>query len=80
MKVGDLVKYRGWSNTIALRSEPLALVMETRAEDSAYHMRIRVMWVGEEIPPQAAVLSTSRKGNRITTWVSPKHFEVVNEN
>jgi len=35
------------------------------------------MWMGETIPIQASVLSIS--GDRITTWVSPKHFEVISE-
>ena len=75
MKVGDLVRYRGWG-----KNEPhpvLALVVEVRADDSEYHKRIRVMWMGHEIPVQASVLSTASE--RVTTWVSPKHFAVVSE-
>lgn len=75
MKVGDMVRYRGWSKQRG--NEPLALVLEVQLADSEYHKRIRVMWMGETIPVQASVLSIS--GNRITTWVSPKHFEVINE-
>jgi len=75
MKVGDMVKYRGWSKQIC--DEPLALVLEVQSADSEYHKRIRVMWMGETIPVQASVLSIS--GDRVTTWVSPKHFEVVSE-
>ena len=54
----------------------MAVVVETRNEDSDYHKRIRVMWVGK-IPLQAKVLSTN--GGRITTWLKPKHFEVLSE-
>lgn len=77
MKVGDLVRYRGWMNYP--KSEPLAIVTDTRSDDSAYHARIRVMWVGEKIPIQARALSVHQDGSRITTWISPKHFEVVSE-
>ena len=73
MKVGDLVQYRGWQKSP--KSIALGLVIEVRSEDSDFHKRIRVMWVGEEIPIQARVLSTS--GKRITTWISPKHFEKI---
>ena len=73
MKVGDLVQYRGWQKNP--KSIALGLVIEVRSEDSDFHKRIRVMWVGEEIPIQARVLSTS--GKRITTWISPKHFEKI---
>ena len=75
MKVGDLVRYRGWSKNP--KSEPLALVADVRSPESDYHARIRVIWVGEEIPIQASVISTS--GSRLSTWCSPKHFEVVSE-
>ena len=71
MKVGDLVKYRGWKNP------PLGIVLEQASPDSSFHHRIRVMWIGEEIPIQAKALSVSN--SRVTTWVSPKYFEVVNE-
>ena len=71
MKVGDLVQYRGWND-----KGPLALVVEQVSPDSDYHHRIRVAWVGDEIPIQASALSTN--GSRITTWVNPKHFELVN--
>jgi aromatic ring-cleaving dioxygenase len=71
MKVGDLVKYRGWG------TEPLALVVEQKNSDSDYHHRVRIMWVGEQLPIQAKVLSTTN--SRISTWISPKHFEIVNE-
>ena len=70
MKVGDLVQYRGWND-----NGPLGLVVEQVSPDSDYHHRIRVAWVGDKIPIQASALSV--KGSRITTWVKPKHFELV---
>lgn len=75
MKVGDMVKYRGWSKSS--RSEPLALVIAEFSPESPFHHRIRVVWVGENIPVQANVISTNAK--RVSTWVSPKYFEVVSE-
>jgi len=75
MKVGDMVKYKGWSKQQG--GCPLALVVEVRAADSEYHKRVRVMWTGEEVPIQARALSVS--GDRLTWWVSPKHFEIVSE-
>ncbi len=71
MKVGDLVRYRGWSKI----EGPLALVVYESSREVGYHRKIRVMWVGEELPVQAAVLSTD--SSWVTTWVSPKHFELV---
>ena len=73
MKIGDLVRYRGWTKG----EGPMALVIYESNRSSDYHRRIRVMWIDKEIPVQAAVLSTS--SSRITSWVSPKHFEVVSE-
>ena len=75
MKKGDLVRYRGWSKTSY--SEPIGIVVDESCSGSNYHRRIRVFWVGEQIPIQAAVFSS--KKSRITTWVSPKYFEVINE-
>jgi len=69
--IGKLVRYRGWSKT----DGPLALVVDERPDKTGYHHRIRVCWVGDEIPIQANALSTSK--SRITTWVSPGHFEIV---
>lgn len=77
MKTGDLVRYRGWITNP--KSEPLAIVTDTRFGSSEFHSRIRVMWLGEKVPIQAKALSVSSEGSRITTWVSPKHFEVVSE-
>ena len=70
-----MVKYRGWPKQA--RSEPLALVIDIRQGPSAYHNRIRVMWVDDPPPVQASALSSS--GTKITTWINPKHFEVVND-
>jgi hypothetical protein len=75
MKVGDLVKYRGWQKGSS--PEPLALVVEVRPSHSDYHKRIKVMWVGEEIPIQAQVISVD--GSRVSSWCAPKYFEVVEE-
>lgn len=72
MKVGDLVRYRGW---LASSTPPYGLVIDQASPDNQFHHRIRVMWIGEKIPIQAKVLST--KASRITTWVRPKSFEVV---
>ncbi len=68
MKVGDLVRYRGWKNN----QGPIGLIIEEASPDSKFHHRIRVMWLGEPLPVQAKVLSVD--GKRITSWVSPKHF------
>ena len=75
MKIGDLVKYCGWSKSSSV-SMPIAIVIDQRNPDSHFHHRIRVMWVGETIPIQASALSTT--GSRITTWINPKHFTVIN--
>ena len=83
MKVGDLVKYRGWRDGAPSRrlpgrriSEPLALIVEQRSADSPFHHRIRVMWIGEEIPVQAQVLAVTKPG-RLSTWINPKYFELI---
>tara|TARA_A100001011_G_C13574362_1_gene541710 strand:- start:40 stop:300 length:261 start_codon:yes stop_codon:yes gene_type:complete len=78
MKVGDLVQYRGWQGRSYTKcAPPYGLVVEQVSPDSDYHHRIRVMWIGETIPIQAAALSTN--ASRITAWTSPKHFEVVED-
>jgi hypothetical protein len=71
VKVGDLVRYRGWANL----SGPLGMIVEEAATDNSFHHRIRVMWVGDPLPTQANALSIH--GKRITSWVTPKHFEKV---
>ena len=73
MKVGDLVKYRGWNKSS--QNQPLALVIDQTNPKSTFHHRIRVMWVGEDLPIQASVLSTV--SGRTSTWINPKYFEVV---
>ena len=76
MKVGDLVRYKGWGTSPA--SCPLGVVVDVRkSQHGILHDRIRVTWAGETLPIQAKVLST--KGGRTTTWVHPKHFEVVGD-
>jgi len=75
VKVGDLVRYRGWSKIED--AAPLGLVVDETSSDSEFHHRIRVAWIGEKIPVQASVLST--RGGRVTSWVRPSHFEIVND-
>lgn len=77
-----MVRYKGWVQEADVikymsKKDPIGLVVEQRSPDDDFHHRIRVMWIGEEIPIQASALSTS--GNRITTWVKPKCFEVIGE-
>lgn len=71
MRIGDLVRYKGWKN----KEGPLGIVVEEASTDSIFHHRIRVMWMGDPLPVQAKVLSI--EGKRITTWVSPKHFDKI---
>ncbi len=75
MKVGDLVEYRGWAKVND--NPPLAIVMEVNGNVSKFHSRIRVMWLGVDVPVQARVFSVD--GNRISTWIHPKHFKVVSD-
>ncbi len=75
MKVGDLVQYRGWEKSP--NSGPMALVVDVRSAESDFHKRIRVMWLGEAIPIQANVISTT--GERISSWCTPKYFEIISE-
>ena len=52
------------------------IVIDERSPESQFHHRIRVMWLGESLKhPQAQAFSVS--GNKITTWVSPKSFVVL---
>lgn len=76
MRTGDLVIYRGWGHHLRKGASPMGIVVDQRAEDSDFHCRVRVMWIGEEVPIQASVLSTTKA--RVTAWVSPKYFEVIN--
>ncbi len=72
MKVGDLVRYRGWAKN---SDGPFAIVISQRHSESTFHHRVRVVWVGDNIPVQASVISTT--GSRVSSWVSPKYFEIV---
>ncbi len=72
MKIGDLVRYKNLGSL-----QPLGLVVEQVSPNSEFHHRIRVAWVGENLPIQASVLSIN--GGRVTTWVDPKKFEVVSQ-
>jgi len=72
LKLGDLVRYRGWRNQ---GQDPIAIVVAVRFIDSDFHKRIRVMWIGEKIPVQASVISVNN--SRISTWVHPKNFILV---
>ena len=77
MKVGDLVIYNpNWDAAISF-DRPMGIVVDQRSPDSEYHHRIRVMWMGNDIPINAKAMST--KGERVTSWVSPKYFEVISE-
>lgn len=76
MKVGDLVRYKGW-NGLIWDSNPMGIVLDVRNSDTHYHSRIRIMWLGDEVPIQAQVFSTT--GDRISSWINPKHFEIVGE-
>ena len=74
MNVGDLVRYRGWDKLYSM--PPLALVIEVRRADLHHHCRIRVMWMGDQVPIQAQVLSVGEP-KRISAWIQPKHFELI---
>ena len=77
MKVGDLVIYNpDWNIAISF-DRPIGMVVDQSSPESKYHHRIRVMWMGNDIPINAKAMST--KGERVTSWVSPKHFEVISE-
>ncbi len=76
MKIGDLVRYRGWKiSNLSNKTDPLAIIVEQRSKESDFHHRVRVLWLGEEIPVQAAAVSTT--GKRISSWFHPKVLEVV---
>ena len=76
MKVGDLVRDKGWGTSP--ESCPIGVVVEVKkSQHGSLNDRIRVTWAGEKLPIQAKVLSV--KGDRTTTWVHPKHFEVVGD-
>ena len=71
MKVGDLVQYRHGKEP-----RPMAIVIDESPSSSEFHRRIRVMWVGSEKPIASKVFSIN--GKRVSTWVHPKKFEVMN--
>ena len=77
MKVGDLVIYNPFRDIAISLNCPMGIVVDQRSSESKYHHRIRVMWMGSDIPINAKALSTT--GKRITSWVSPKNFEVISE-
>ena len=84
MNVGDLVIYRnpqvmppGFLFAGREREQSYAIVLQKRNSTHEIHTRIRVMWLGVKVPIQAKSFSVT--GRRITTWISPKYFEVVNE-
>ncbi len=72
MRLGDLVRYRGWRG---YGQDPIGLVVDVRFSESEFHKRVRIMWVGEKIPIQASAISVSN--SRISTWVHPKNFILV---
>ena len=69
MKVGDLVEY---FSKYPVDHAPRALVIDQRSSGCSYHHRIRVMWLGNDIPIQARAVSV--KGSRISSWVHPRYF------
>ncbi len=76
LKIGDLVRYRGWNHVVSRDVGPLAIVTDVRGEDPEdYHARIRVTWVGNELPIQGKVLSVNNSWT--TRWVKPGSFEIV---
>lgn len=75
MKTGDLVRYKGLGNLI--NQGPMGVVVDQACSDTDFHHRIRVMWIDNPPPVQAQALSIT--GERITTWVSPKYFELVSK-
>ena len=77
MKVGDLVIYNPYWDTVIPFDSPMGIVVDQRSPESKYHHRIRVMWMGSDIPINAKALSTT--GKRVTSWVSPKSFEVISK-
>ena len=72
MKIGDLVRYKGGKDP-----RPIAIVVDESTSNSDFHHRIRVMWLGSKKPTVSRALSVN--GKRVSTWVHPKKFEVINE-
>mgnify|MGYP003116906645 CR=1 FL=1 len=69
MKIGDLVEY---FSKHSAGQQPRALVIDERSPGNSYHHRIRVLWLGKDIPIQAHAVSV--KASRISSWVHPRHF------
>lgn len=71
---GKLVRYQP-PGSEKYNTGPLALVVDSTNEDSLYHWRIRVSWLGDETPVQASSLSIKKR--KITTWVKPENFIII---
>ena len=78
MNVGDLVRLK-IKSPISQKywDAPLGIVVEEMHSENEFHHRVRVMWIGEEIPVAARAFSVNSA--KVTTWISPKHFTVVSE-
>ena len=72
MKIGDLVRYKSGKDP-----RPIAIVIDESPSDSDFHRRIRVMWLGGKKPTASRAFSVN--GKRVSTWIHPKKFEVINE-
>ena len=72
MKVGDLVRYKHGKNP-----RPIAIVIEESVSLSDFHHRVRVMWTGSKIPTAAKAFSVN--GKRISTWIHPNKFEIIDK-
>ena len=71
IKVGDLVQwmeYKHWAG-----EGPYAIVYAVTGIMG--NNRIRVLWLGEELPIVAS--STSVKGSRLSTWIKPDKFQII---
>jgi hypothetical protein len=71
LDVGDLVQwmeYRHWAG-----EGPYAIVHSVTGIMG--HCRIRVLWLGEDLPVVAK--STSTKNNRLSTWIKPDKFQLI---
>ena len=76
--IGDLVLYKGRKDEMLKRLDcnprllPAGIVIDTMCQDSDYHARVRVMWVGNV--NQAVAKSLAINDSRMTTWVNPENF------
>ena len=73
--LGALVKYRPLPRMIVNPPAALGIVVDEKSHDSEFHHRIRVMWCAEELPIQAQACSID--GARVTTWLRPQDFIVL---